>query len=67
MFDLKNIHFAPKYKAMILTTCVKKGIVWGYYVEELLLYEILISTYLNHSKINLKFIFSLNFDTIYLF
>jgi hypothetical protein len=29
MFDFENIHFEPKYKAIILTTCVKEGIFGG--------------------------------------
>jgi hypothetical protein len=31
----------------------------------LLLFKILISAYLSHSKVNLNFVFALNFDTIF--
>ncbi len=54
------------------TTCVKKGIVevsceGSLNFPTLLLYSILISTYLNHLKINLNIIFALNFSIQYLF
>jgi hypothetical protein len=44
----------------------------GFYAREittshLLLFSLLISTYLNPLKLNLNFVFALNFNTIYLF
>jgi hypothetical protein len=53
------------------TTCIKEDHL-GYYVREikfshLLLFNSLISTYLNPPKINLNFTFALNFHIIYLF
>jgi len=57
---------------MLYGMCVKEGIIWEYYVKLkffhlIILYKILISTYLNNPPINLNFMFALNLGTIYLF
>jgi hypothetical protein len=52
---------------------VKKKVFWGYYVKELylpslLLFKFIISNmYSNGHKLNLNYIFELNFGTIYNF
>jgi len=51
MFDFEKYTFCTQIQSNNFHYMCQRGYFWRYYVKELLLYKILISTYLNHIKL----------------